>query len=145
MRNPILRVLLLLLLPVVAVIGGCQRPGQDRPVDPLHGRYLVERVGLCIDCHSPRDQQGKFVADAWLTGAPIPFTPAVAMPWANAAPRIAGLPSLTDEQAVHFLTTGELPGGRTPRAPMPPYRMTRDDARDVVAYLRKPIPPVLAQ
>ncbi len=110
--------------------------------DPVRGRYLVEQVGLCTDCHSPRDEKGQFVADRWLKGGPIPFTPTVPMPFANAAPQIAGLPSLTDEQALHFLTAGVLPGGRLPRPPMPPYRFTPDDARDVIAYLRAPIAPV---
>lgn len=100
------------------------------------GRYLVERVGLCTDCHSPRTEKGELIADRALQGAPIPFQPTIPMPWAPAAPNIAGLPQMTDAQAVHFLQTGELPGGRVPRPPMPPYRFDDKDARDVVAFLR---------
>lgn len=105
------------------------------------GRYLVERVGLCSDCHSPRDAKGEFLADKWLQGAPIPFAPTVPMPWAPVAKPLAGLPSLSDEQALTFLTTGVLPGGRRPLPPMPPYRFDEEDARDVIAYLRHPIAP----
>jgi mono/diheme cytochrome c family protein len=112
-----------------------------RHADPTRGRYLVEQVGLCIDCHCPRDEKGEPLPEKWLQGAPIPFNPTIPMPWAAAAPPIAGLPQMSDEQAVHFLQTGELPGGRRPRPPMPPYRMSEQDAKDVVAYLRNPIQP----
>lgn len=104
--------------------------------DAERGRYLVEGIGLCIDCHNPRDEKGQFVKERWLHGSIIPFTPSIPIPWAPASPAIAGLPTLDDEQAVHFLQTGELPNGRVARAPMPPYRMNELDARDVVAYLR---------
>jgi mono/diheme cytochrome c family protein len=115
-----------------------------QPGDPVRGRYLVEQVGLCSDCHSPRNERGEFVAERWLEGSALPFQPTVPMPWAPAAPRIKGLPSLSDEQAVHFLVHGELPGGRLPRPPMPPFRFAPQDARDVVAYLRAPINPAPA-
>jgi mono/diheme cytochrome c family protein len=113
--------------------------------DPERGRYLVERVAMCQDCHSPRDDKGQFVPGAWLMGSPLPFQPTVPMPWQGAAPRLAGLPTLSDVQAVHFLTTGELPGGRRPLPPMPEYRFSPADARDVVAWLRSPVaPPAVA-
>jgi len=100
------------------------------------GRYLVERVGMCQDCHSPRDQQGQYVLDRWLQGAPLPFQPTVPMPWAPVSKPIAGLPTLTEAQAEHFLCTGELPGGRHALPPMPEYRFAPEDARDIVAYLK---------
>jgi hypothetical protein len=55
-----------------------------------------------------------------------------------AAPRIAGLPSgYTSENLVHFLMTDERPNGMPPvLPPMPPYRMTREDAEATVAYIR---------
>ncbi|MEJ1973604.1 MAG: hypothetical protein WDM96_14425 [Lacunisphaera sp.] len=56
--------------------------------------------------------------------------------WAPAAPAIAGLEGFTTEQAVKFLMTGERPSGVAPRPPMPEYRMNRDDAQAVVAYLK---------
>lgn len=119
------------------LLHACCRDGH-RPGDPARGRYLVEQVGLCSDCHSPRNERGEFVPERWLEGSALPFQPTVPMPWAPAAPRIKGLPSLSDEQAVHFLVHGELPGGRLPRPPMPPFRFSPQDARDVVAYLRDP-------
>lgn len=121
-----------------ATILACSRTGVPLPLggDPDRGQYLVERVGMCQDCHTPRDAQGQFDRAHWLQGAPLPFQPTVPMPWAPASIHIAGLPTLTDQQAVTFLTTGELPGGRRPRPPMPEFRFDQRDAQDVVAYLR---------
>jgi mono/diheme cytochrome c family protein len=99
------------------------------------GRYLVERVGMCGDCHSEHDQQGKPVEGKQLMGAVLPFKPTVPMPWADKSPAIAGLPNWTDAQAVSFLMTGKLDGA-SPRPPMPGYRFNQADARAIVAYLR---------
>lgn len=100
------------------------------------GRYLVNNVGLCADCHSPRNERGEYIRELWLEGAPIPMTPNVPMPWAQAAPPIAGLQGRSDEQMVAFLTTGLRPDGTRPRPPMPEYRFSEPDARAVIAYLR---------
>lgn len=101
------------------------------------GKYLVHSAGLCIDCHSPRDEKGEFIAARHLTGSPLPFAPTVSMPWMPAAPRIAGLPAgFTEKDTVHFLMTGERPNGRpAPLPPMPPYRFNRADAEAIAAYL----------
>jgi hypothetical protein len=102
----------------------------------VRGKYLATQTGLCQDCHSPRDQQGQYVQEKWLQGAPIMFTPSIEIPWAGTAPPIAGLEGWTDEQAIKFLTTGIDKDGKHPRPPMPEYRFNRTDATDVVAYLR---------
>ncbi|AOS43886.1 Cytochrome c [Lacunisphaera limnophila] len=100
------------------------------------GRYLVHDVAGCVDCHSPRDEKGQFLADRHLTGAVLGFAPTVPMPWAPAAPSIAGLEGYTTEQAVTFLMTGTRPSGVPPLPPMPAYRLNQADARAVVAYLQ---------
>lgn len=100
------------------------------------GRYLVENVGMCADCHSPRDERGEFIRARWLRGSPLPFTPAVPMPWAPAAPAIAGLHQMSEAQAVAFLQEGVRPDGSRPRPPMPEFRFNAADARAVVAYLK---------
>jgi mono/diheme cytochrome c family protein len=100
------------------------------------GRYLVHESVLCVDCHSPRDEKGRFIAGKHLTGAALPFVPTVPMPWAPAAPNIAGLENFTAEQAVKFMMTGERPSGVPALPPMPAFRMSREDAEAVVAYLK---------
>ena len=110
--------------------------------DPLvaRGRYLVEHVSLCADCHSPRNEKGEFVRTLWQKGAPLGFQPAMPMPWAPAAPMIAGLPTMTEAQGVVFFQTGKRPDGSAPLPPMPEYRFSAEDASAVVAYLKSLAP-----
>lgn len=113
-------------------------PAAHESADVVRGEYLVRGVGLCADCHSQRNADGKFDESTWLLGAAIPFKPTIEMPaWAEVAVPIAGLPTIpTDEEAVAFLMEGKRADGRVPRPPMPEFRMDRRDAQDVVAYLR---------
>lgn len=38
----------------------------------MRGRYLVEALGHCAECHTPRNVLGGLKRDLWLTGAPNP-------------------------------------------------------------------------
>jgi len=101
------------------------------------GQYLVEHVAMCVQCHTPRDAQGALDRTRLFQGAPIPVpTPFPMQPWAFAAPNIAGLPGWTVDDAVRLLQTGIAARGYAPRPPMPPFRMTPEDAAAVVAYLK---------
>lgn len=109
-----------------------------KPAADAHarGRYLVERAGMCQDCHTPHNEKGEFVKEQWLLGSALPFKPLAPMPWMEVAPPIAGLPTLTREQAVHFLMTGERPGKPHVTPPMPEYRFDEADAEAIAAYLK---------
>ena len=101
------------------------------------GSYLVNYVAMCVQCHTPRDAAGTLDHTQLLKGAPIPVrSPFPNQTWAFAAPAIAGLPGWTSEGAIILLTTGRRIDGSAPRPPMPPFRLTREDAEAVVAYLR---------
>lgn len=101
------------------------------------GKYIVEGLAACGDCHTPRKTNGDIDRTKWLAGAPVFYEPAQRVPgWPISAPRIAGLPPGTDAEMVTLLTTSVWRGGQTPRPPMPRFHMTRDDAEAVVAYLR---------
>ena len=101
------------------------------------GKYLVERVCLCGDCHSPRNEKGEFDRAQWLQGELISFKPDHPMPFAAIAPPIAGLPSYAkDEAALKFFETGTNTTGKLAMAPMPQFRFNHEDALAVVAYLR---------
>jgi mono/diheme cytochrome c family protein len=107
------------------------------PAQIERGQYLVERVCLCGECHSPRNDKGEFDRAQWLQGELISYKPDHPMPFAAIAPPIAGLPGYAkDEQAVKFLETGTNAVGKLAMAPMPPFRLNREDATAVVAYLR---------
>jgi len=101
------------------------------------GRYIVENVAMCEQCHTPRTAQGLPDRDHWLMGGPTQMRASYTSPdWAQICPRIAGRPPGTDDEVVRLLTTGISRTGRPPRPPMPPFRMTHDDAEAVLAYLK---------
>jgi mono/diheme cytochrome c family protein len=105
--------------------------------DVEHGRYLVENVAMCAECHSSRDPKGNIMPERRFQGGPIPFRPPWPNDWAIEAPRNGGLPGYSDEKAIRLLTQGAIDReGRQLRPPMPRFRMTPQDAADVVAYLR---------
>ena len=104
-----------------------------------HGRYLVEHVAMCIECHSGRDARGAILESERFLGAPIPFAPPWPNDWAMRAPRNRGLPGYTDEMALRLLTEGAIGrNGEQLRPPMPRFRMSVQDAADVIAYMRFP-------
>lgn len=101
------------------------------------GRYLVHHVAMCVQCHTPRDANGELDRTRLLKGASVPVSsPFPTQRWAFVAPAIAGLPGFSDEDEITLLTTGHRPGSAVPKPPMPPFRLTREDAEAVVAYLR---------
>jgi mono/diheme cytochrome c family protein len=100
-------------------------------------KYLVERVAMCGDCHSSRNERGEFICARWLGGAPLFFKPTQPIPvWADLALLIAGLPGWSEADAAKFFAPGEVPGGKPARPPMPAIRLTGRDAAAVVAYLK---------
>src|ERR1017187_5324590 len=44
--------------------------------DVARGKYLVESVAVCGQCHTPRDSRGELDRSRWLQGAPVPWMPA---------------------------------------------------------------------
>jgi len=102
-----------------------------------HGRYIAEHVAMCIECHSGRDANGNILQAELFEGGPIPFAPPWPNDWANRAPRNRGLPGYSDEQALRLLTEGAIGrDGTQLKPPMPRFRMTTQDAADVIAFLR---------
>lgn len=105
------------------------------------GKYLVESVAMCGECHTPRDSNGGVDRSRWLQGASVRWVPAEAGPnWPLIAPRIGGNPPASDAGMIKLLTTGIWTTGKPLRFPMMPFRMTEADARAVVAYLRATTP-----
>lgn len=101
------------------------------------GDYLVNRIAMCVQCHSPRDARGDLDTTRLFKGAPIPMrSPFSGSIWAVAAPAIAGLPGWSDADATRLLTTGRRLNGYMPKPPMPPFRLSTADAEAVIAYLR---------
>jgi mono/diheme cytochrome c family protein len=103
--------------------------------DIARGEYLVTRVVLCGDCHTPK-AGGAPVAGKALAGAPFPGGPPNDPHFAHYAPAIAGLPAGRSAADVAvLLETGAYPDGQRMRPPMPPFRWDKADAAAGAAYL----------
>ena len=112
-------------------------PAAYTPAQIQRGQYLVERVGMCADCHTPKTDAGAYDRAQWLMGDVVDIKPAEPKPFALVAPMIAGLPNFpTDAQALKFFETGTNELGKLALAPMPRFRLNDEDATAVVAYLR---------
>jgi mono/diheme cytochrome c family protein len=105
--------------------------------DVERGRYLVENVAMCGECHTPRNSRGDLKYDAWLQGASTWIRPVAPIAnWADAAPPLAGLPSFTDKQFYTILENGTGPEGEVLRPPMHIYHMHPEDVAAIMAYLK---------
>jgi mono/diheme cytochrome c family protein len=115
------------------------------------GSYLVNTIMACGNCHTPRDAEGKPIADRALSGGGLTLTtPAFVATASNITPDAeTGIGSWSDAEIKHALVTGMRPGhGRlagVPLAAVMPANFYKallpDDLDAIVAYLRtvKPI------
>jgi mono/diheme cytochrome c family protein len=115
-----------------------------------HGDYLVNTIMACGNCHSPRDAEGRTIADKAFSGGLTFTTPAFIATAPNITPDVeTGIGSWSDAEIKRALTQGIRPDhGRlagVPLAAIMPANFYRallaDDLDAVVAYLRtvKPI------
>jgi mono/diheme cytochrome c family protein len=110
------------------------------------GRYLVEGILTCGNCHSPRGPGGVFDAARLYSGGPQTFdTPAFRVKGSNITPDPeTGIGKWSADDTKRLLQTGTRPDG-VQVAPIMPYAFykvfTPRDLDAVVAYLRS-LPPV---
>jgi mono/diheme cytochrome c family protein len=141
----LVRVLLVCVVLVGAMVVGSSSAFQKRfalPAPPTkaeieRGRYLVEEVAKCSECHTPRKADGELDRAAWLGGAPIWVRPVAPIAnWADSAPALAGLPGFTEAQVERVLEDGTRSNGEPLRPPMCIYHLSPPDARAIAAYLK---------
>lgn len=118
-------------------------PAADRADIVVRGKYLTEQIGLCGDCHTQRLPTGQLDMTRHLYGATLPFKNIYPQPWAPTTPALAGLPKgYTEAQLVSFLQDGLRPDGSRPLPPMPEFRLNKEDAEAMAAYMASlPKPP----
>ena len=110
---------------------------QDKSAQVERGKYLVEQVARCADCHSPLNEKGEPIPGIVLRGGALTFKPVAPTPaWADKAPNIAGLRGWDEDAAIKFLMTGIAYNDLPARPPMPPYHLNRPDAEAIVAFLK---------
>jgi len=113
-----------------------QKPDNAKEALVARGRYLVEELARCADCHTPRDSSGALDRSAWLRGAPVWIMPVrTKEAWAMRAPSLAGLP-YSDQQAQDILERGIGTNGNAIQPPMHAYHLHHEDAISIIAYLR---------
>jgi mono/diheme cytochrome c family protein len=104
------------------------------------GAYLVNGPGHCAECHSPRNILGGIIASQRFAGGPAPdgdgFVPNITQ---------KGL-SMSHEQVVKLLETGETPDGDTVGGEMGKVvantaKLSREDRAAIATYI-KSLPPV---
>ncbi|MGH7005691.1 MAG: c-type cytochrome, partial [Alphaproteobacteria bacterium] len=109
----------------------------ETPVE--RGRYLVETIGGCANCHTPRGPGG-FVAAKHLAGGFVLEEPPFRAVASNITPdKETGIGNWTDAQIAKAIREGIRPDGSVIGPPMPIefYRRLSDtDVNAMVAYLR---------
>ncbi len=101
----------------------------------LRGRYLVEALGHCTECHTPRNKLGGLKRDLWLTGAPNP----------SGKGRIPGLTAAqldwSETDIAEYLRSGFTPdydsaGGEMVEVIENTSQLSDDDRLAIAAYLK---------
>jgi mono/diheme cytochrome c family protein len=123
-------------LILMAGLAFAQAPKHDEGA-LARGKYIVENVAVCRQCHTPMNSKGERDSGQALMGGPVQLEPTYRSPaWATRAPRIAGGPPGTDQDFIRLMTTGISRLGKQLDPPMPQFRLTREDAEAVLAYLK---------
>lgn len=108
--------------------------------DPVErGRYIVEVIGACGNCHTPQGPEGPDMSLHLAGGNPLDERGMYAVPPNITPDAETGIGAWTDEEIIRAIREGVRPDGRVLGPPMPfgAYRHISDaDAAAMVAYLR---------
>ncbi len=125
--------------------GGGGGEGLSGAALAARGKYLVDHVSVCTDCHTPRTEMGAPDLANYLAGADcfVDIDPANAEIGCLSTPNLTnhatGLKNRTDEEIKDMFLSGVRPDGSALHPVMPYYsygNMSDDDADAIVAYLR---------
>lgn len=109
--------------------------GEDLGPELTRGRYLVEALGHCAECHTPRNALGGLDRDRWMTGAPNPSGKGT-------------IPGLTPDQLTwsasdiaYYLETGFTPefdsvGGHMAHVVANTAKLSAEDRAAIAAYVK---------
>ncbi|MFN7916888.1 MAG: hypothetical protein U0Q55_16205 [Vicinamibacterales bacterium] len=112
---------------------------EGSPVE--HGKYLVEHVARCPECHTPRTESGELDRSKWMKGAMVAALP-MRSPndWRKRTPDLSSTSPLWirwgQDGVARFLQTARSPHGSPAEPPMPAFTLAAPDAEAIVAYLR---------
>jgi len=106
------------------------------------GRYLVENIGQCATCHTPKNDKGELDRSKWMKGTILDFQPIGTPPpkWHKTAPDLTPSGKLWvkwgELSMLKYLQTGLTPAGKPADPPMPAYKYSAEHAEAVLAYLK---------
>lgn len=111
----------------------------DLSAEEARGRYLVEALGHCGECHTPRNALGAMQRDRWLAGGPVP---AGKGRFPNITP---GKLDWSVGDIVEYLTSGFTPefdsaGGHMALVVENTARLPQEDRLAIAAYLKRVAP-----
>jgi mono/diheme cytochrome c family protein len=129
-------------LLILAACGGDDDTAIESPVEC--GRYIVDHVAVCQDCHTPRNEDGIPIADQYLAGAECfaELPNGSCLNTRNLTNHETGLLNRSDDDIKRMIRDGVRPAvtGDQPLSPVMPYyifhNMSEADLNAVVAYLR---------
>lgn len=122
----------------------CFTAAQATPPDPERGRYLVEALMACDNCHTPRASDGYVEAKRFSGGTQLFSAQNYSVGGSNISPDPeTGVGAWSEAELRAAITAGVNPKGRlAPVMPSESYRvLTSNDLDAVVAFLRS-MPPV---
>jgi len=102
------------------------------------GQYLVEGLGHCGECHTPRNLLGGIKADKWLAGGPAPEGNGK-IP--NITPHETGIESWSVDDVVYYLESGFTPdydsaGGSMVDVQQNMAKLPKTDLEAIAKYLK---------
>ena len=118
------------------------RPDPSKSAEWNRGAYLVNGLGHCAECHSPRNRLGGIVARERFAGGPDPEGGDGSVP--NITP--AGIGDYSQRDIERILETGDMPNGDSVGGLMAAVvantsKLSADDRAAIALYL-KSLPPV---
>ena len=124
---------------VAVVAATLSLSGQNAGVE--RGKYLVEEVGRCQECHTPKTETGEFDRSKWMKGSTLVGVPSAPVAdWHQRSPDLTSTSALWTRWGQDgfstFLQTAKNPRGGKAGPPMPAYMLNAGDADAMAAYLK---------
>jgi mono/diheme cytochrome c family protein len=125
---------------------GASKPDSGTALDPVaRGKYIVQNVAACGECHTPRKPEGSFDDDKALSGVECfidsyPNDDNIGcLSTRNLTDHETGLQNRSDQEIKDLFLDGVRPDGKALHPTMPYWvlgNMSDEDADAIVAYLR---------
>lgn len=130
--------------PADGEMSGNGSQAMDAEALVARGRYLVDNVAVCSDCHTPRNEMGAPIVDQYLAGAEcfVRLPNGSCLNTRNLTNHETGLANRTDDEIKRMIRDGVRPAatGEEALSPVMPYYVFHNiselDLEAIVAYLR---------